>query len=744
MLPTYYAVVATDGRVLEASDGLLDRFGSERSASTLAAIVGGPSWELLEVAVADAAAGKRAELVADLELDGERSPFQVSLEPTTRNGEPVACLIAVDLSTHRELENLVEVQRSRTQTLLDSARESIHVIDLKTGKYLDMNASGYRMLGIEPGELDSVSMLDISAPIQDDGLGPEQSFARRLNELIESGEPHQSGNWHVFDGKTGEPRVHEFIATLVNDGTALRVMEYDVTDSVKAEAALRQSEADLRATLRSIADAMIATDSDLRIIRMNPVAEHLTGVSASEAIGRALHQVVELRSATTGNPVALPDKASMLAQRSLGSSEDLTLVSATDREHRIASSVAPVVHDGGHIDGVVIMLRDTTELHLANRRLIEVQKMQAIGLLAGGIAHEFNNLLAVISGATEMLGIAARADLTAQSTSLLDAVIRATDRGQSLTTQLLAVGQREAIERSEYSVHQAIQNAMGRVASTFDDKTTISTELLSANDQTVGHRSLFEQALTNLATNAHEARDPTQGVRISIATETVRNDVANSDQDSAGELIRIRFCDDGPGIAETDIDRVFEPFFTSRKDRGAAGLGLAIVYGAVDNHRGTIVVSSALGQGTEFEITLPLVPQSEPESSTGVDMSPANELAVLVVDDEPDVLTIAQLALESVGYRVLTASGGADALELLRTAEANIEVVILDMNMPGMSGSDVIDGIRSIGCKCSIIVSSGYADAADRLSQHRGEIAAYLSKPYRLASLTQTVAEVVG
>jgi CheY-like chemotaxis protein len=366
--------------------------------------------------------------------------------------------------------------------------------------------------------------------------------------------------------------------------------------------------------------------------------------------------------------------------------------------------------------------------------------MEAIGQLAGGIAHDFNNLLTGIIGYADLLHSASEASDAIREAA---AVIRATAlRGADLAKSLLTLARRAPHRRKPVDVHDVLREVADLIRRTFDRRITLATELTAPQTFVNGDDSFLSNALLNLAINARDAM-PHGGT---LSLRTWNADVGETEEGGSsaripsGRYVIIEVRDTGTGMSRETRERIFEPFYTTKEVGKGTGLGLSMVYGTVRAHDGVLQVESEPGVGTAFRLYLPLL--SVQQVSTEVwsrDVEPGQG-RVLVVDDEALVRDIASRMLHRLGYQAETAADGAHALDLLRRDPAGYDLVILDHNMPGITGHEVARRIRAAGLGVPLVLSSGYFASGERESLLTQGFADSIAKPYTLGELSRVAA----
>ena len=414
-----------------------------------------------------------------------------------------------------------------------------------------------------------------------------------------------------------------------------------------------------------------------------------------------------------------------------------------DGTYRMLADRRQIVYDEQgeflHVDGLLL---DITDLDVAEKQARTAQRMEAVGTLAGGVAHDFNNALTGIFGFAEMLRMRLSADARAQAD--LDEILHCAERASTLTRQLLTYARRQAIEPVNLSLNSVVTELMkliGKVAGERIDTKTLLEEGLPA---VRADRGQIEQVLMNLCLNARDAM-PSSG-KLLVETAAVHVDgehVRQYPYMKTGRYVVLSVTDTGIGMDEKTREKIFEPFFTTKGPEKGTGLGLAMVYGIVKKHDGYIHVFSEPGKGTTFRIHLPAVEAPPEEKATRGDeaVRGGNE-TILLADDDEAVRKLAELALREYGYRVLTSRNGEEAVEIFRK-ETGIALVLLDVAMPKMGGREACAVMRGTDSGLKAILMSGHA-----FDESPGQIPTvpeipFLQKPFGPVLLARKVREVL-
>ena len=420
--------------------------------------------------------------------------------------------------------------------------------------------------------------------------------------------------------------------------------------AVDSEEELRKSSENLRITLESIGDAVIATDIKGNVTRMNPVAEKLTGWKIEDAEGKPLPEVFHIVNALTRDEVENPVDKVLASGEIVGLANHTVLIAKDGIEHQIADSGAPIHDLQRNVVGVVLVFRDVTKEYQLQEQLNHSQRMDAIGQLAGGVAHDFNNMIGAILGASEVL----EKKLTDEKSKKFHGIIvDCAERAGNLVEKLLAFARKQPESSTKVDVHEVIDDSVTILKNTIDKRIEIQVNKDADSFLVIGDPSQLESVFINLGINSSHAM--TNGGRILIETSVVELDSHYCEASSfdllPGKFIQIEFRDNGTGIPHDILSKVFEPFFTTKEQGKGTGLGLAAVYGTVQQHGGAITVYSEENEGTCFSISLPLSSSSKSLKSKSQKILKGSG-KILIVDDEPAMRATAQAILEEIGYEV--------------------------------------------------------------------------------------------
>jgi signal transduction histidine kinase/ActR/RegA family two-component response regulator len=412
---------------------------------------------------------------------------------------------------------------------------------------------------------------------------------------------------------------------------------------------------------------------------------------------------------------------------------------------RFLVSCYPLADAQGQPWGAVVAVRNVTQQRKLEEQLRQAQKMQAIGQLASGVAHDFNNLLTVISGHSELLlqKLAGRAHPLEESVA---AIQDAAERAALLTRQLLLFSRKQMLEPQVLDLNAVLQHTAAMLRRLIGEDITLTTDLAPGLPRIKADPSQIEQVVVNLAVNARDAMP--QGGRLSITTGTTRGgepDDSPFPHGKPGPFVHLAVSDTGCGMTPEVAARIFEPFFTTKAPGRGSGLGLATVYGIVEQSGGFIRVASKVGCGTTFDIFLPAVTTEAPALSLQepVHPAPGRSETVLLVEDDAKVRQLARMALDLQGYTVREAESGLDALRWVEQHGEPIDLLVTDVVMPAMSGWQLAEQLRSTRPELKVLFMSGYTD--ERAARHGipEAMGALLEKPFTLRALARKVRQLL-
>jgi len=556
--------------------------------------------------------------------------------------------------------------------------------------------------------------------------------AYALGEALANGR-YESEGWRVrkdgarFWAHAVIDPIHDEAGTLLGFAKITR----DVTERKRAEDAQRESEQRFRLLVQSVTDyAIYMLSPEGTVSNWNLGAERIKGYTHDEIVGHHFSMFYTDDDRLRG----LPARA-LTTAGDVGRYEAEGWRMRKDGTRFWANVVIHAMRDeGGRLLGYAKVTRDLTEkkeaaeaLDKAQAALFQAQKMESIGQLTGGIAHDFNNLLSVISSGLELLSMQRNPGGDAKT---LDSMRRAMERGATLTQQLLAFARQQPLQPETRSVNRIISGFESVLRRAANSSIDFTFRLDPRTHNAVIDAARLESAVLNLVVNARDAMPG--GGRLEVTTANVtlhQNEVQGL---APGDWVRLSVSDTGSGMSPATIARAFEPFFTTKEIGKGTGLGLSQVYGFIKQSGGEVTIDSVLGEGTTIAIWLPAV------TTIAQDVDDHDTETVLIVEDEPDLLDVASSLFLSMGYDVMTAASGNDALDLL--ASRDVDILFTDVVMPnGMNGVELAAYTRQNYPNIKVMLASGYPQPALRLDRAQLGEFAFVTKPYRLSDLARSL-----
>ncbi len=509
--------------------------------------------------------------------------------------------------------------------------------------------------------------------------------------------------------------------------TGLVGISRDITEQKMAVERVREQ----AAMLDRASDAIYVTALDNTILYWNQAAGRIYGWSSAEAVGRLTTDLV------CAGAVDAADVTAALFRTGDWSGER-TQTTKSGKIVQVFSRMTLLRDDGGRPKSVLTINSDITEKKQLEARFMRAQRLESIGALASGIAHDLNNVLApIIMGAT-LLRDAARDDTARNLVRMME---KSAERGAGIVRQVLTFARGSEGQRVSLQLRHLIQDMIKMADETFPKNIQVEDQSAAEVCPIEGDATQLHQALLNLCVNARDAMP--EGGRLILAVENAAVDDQTAAQTPGahpGAFVRLRVTDTGTGIPPEVQERIFEPFFTTKGVGKGTGLGLSTVLGIVKGHGGFIRLESRAGQGTTFDLYFPAAPAGRTPRGVGVaDSSPpwqrVDDELVLVVDDEAAVREVARQALEEFGYRVIICGTGAEAVQVFRSQRSEVRLVVTDMMMPEMDGPTLVQALRQIEPAVPIVGITGVADAATMERLEGLSLVALVAKPFTIGQL---------
>jgi PAS domain S-box-containing protein len=645
--------------------------------------------------------------------------------------------LASDLTSSRELETEARDGLALLEAVVEELPQGVLLADARTGEGILVNRRWRDLLGDGgPLETDARERLLSLALTLGDG-SPCSAADVPLHRTLDDGAEHSSSDlWVQVEGRPRKAlamrsaRValegREVAVAIVEDLTALRSEERHRLEAEERCVAL----------FRQATDAIfVAREEGFTVLDANPAALRLLGLDLQHLAGRSFDEAVPEQDPAVPAThlaehlgIARRDGAARFARRFARTpGDDPVELEVLLQPLQLETPV------------VLIHARDVTRQRHAENELVTVQKLEALETLAGGVAHDFNNLLAAVVGFVELvLEDLPPGGAAVTHRKFLNEARRAASRGVQLTRQLLSFSRRSSSKLSRIDLNASVERTGAVLGRLLGQTVRVAVDLSPVPLPIEGDAAELEQALTNLATNARDAMP--HGGTLRIETRLYEPSAVEAEPLGlpAGRYALLVVSDDGAGMSDSVRSRIFQPFFTTKERGRGTGLGLALVHGVVQRHRGRIFVDSAIGAGTTFRVLLPLAEEAAEAPGGTPRALPHGTESLLVVDDDPMVLEVTATMLESLGYRVVRASSAAQALEAI--GRVSFDLAITDVVMPDVDGLELERRLNLEHPGLRVLLVSGYAReafAAKGVDERSAK--ALLAKPLTLEVLARTV-----
>ena len=651
--------------------------------------------------------------------------------------------VALDITARRRAEEARRVSEEKFAKAFRASPVWVSVTSVEDGRFLEVNDAFSEVSGYSHQEAVGKTSFDLGFwldPARDRQPALELFRRQGCFRNLETRMRFKDGRVHTMLWSV-DPIQYEGRTCFLNVLT-------DISELKVAEEALKASEEKYRLLVESVGAIVWRGDpKTLGFTYVSQQAETLLGYPLGDWTASPDFWVQHLHP---DDRAWAPEVCLAALERGQEHQFEYRMLAADGREVWLRDIVKPIV-DQGQVREVVGVMIDVSDRHQAaaerealERQLLHAQKMEAVGTLAGGIAHDFNNILAGITGYAELaLESAAQGR---DNSADLHQILRSAQRAGFLVRQVLAFSRRVETNLRPVDLNQEMSQAAALLERTIPKMIALTVRPSPAPALVSADPGQIQQILVNLAANAQDSMP--DGGRLAIAVQSLvltQDQVQDQARIPAGAYAIVTIEDTGWGISAANLPHIFEPFFTTKGVGQGSGLGLATVFGLVKGHGGHILCRSQEGQGTVFEVYLPSLaaPMLQEPAETPAPAPSAARETILAVDDEPALLTVARRTLESQGYRVLTARSGEEALEQYQARPGEIDLVMMDLGMPGMGGARCLVKLKALDPGVKVIIASGYAPDAYAGPEVRQAALGFLAKPYRRNELLQAVRQAL-
>jgi two-component system, cell cycle sensor histidine kinase and response regulator CckA len=658
--------------------------------------------------------------------NGELIPVEVSARVLRVGGRPMVISIARDISQRKHAERTIVERERYLQTILQTMADGFWVVDTE-GNIIEANAAYCRMSGYTRAELITLKIGDI------DAVEAPSMSAERIARIVEIGAElfvtrHRRKDDSIFD-------VEISVSYLNSNGGKLICFCRDITTRRKAESEREK----LLSAIEQAGEVVVITDTEGTIEYVNPAFEHTTGYTRMEAIGqnpRILKSGKQDNSfySTLWKTILRGDT---FHGRMVNRRKDGTLYTEE-------ASISPVKNASGKIVNYVAVKRDISDQLILERQFLQAQKMESVGQLAGGVAHDFNNKLGVILGNVDMVMDAV--DPSEPIYEYLSEIHKAAGHSADLTRQLLAFARKQTIAPKPIDLNETIVSMLGILRRLIGENIQLAWIPGSHLWQVNMDPSQIDQILANLCVNARDAISGIGSIIIETSNVTIGQDYCDTHEGfRTGRFVKLTVSDDGCGMSREIRERLFEPFFTTKDVGKGTGLGLSTVYGIIKQNNGFINVYSESAKGTTFTAYLPCLTGNDVQESNVELHQPLlnGDETLLIVEDDTAFLKLTSNLLKKRGYRIITAKIPSEAIRLAAEHEGRIHLLITDVVMPGMNGKELSEHIKSIHAGLKVLYLSGYTA---NVIAHHGVLdqgVNFIQKPFRSEKLAAKVRDVL-
>ncbi|MGD9975713.1 MAG: PAS domain S-box protein, partial [Desulfatirhabdiaceae bacterium] len=643
---------------------------------------------------------------------------------------PSGLIVAIytDTSEKHLADEALRESEERLRTILQTAMDGFWILDTQ-GRILEVNKTYCQMSGYSEQELLTMSIFDLEV------IESANDTTAHIQKIIASGEDrfksqHRSKYGRIFD-------VEVSVQYRPIEGGRFVCFLQDITVRKLVEDALIESENKFRMTFNFSPDSVnINRLHDGLYVDINEGFTRLTGFTRDDVIGRTSLDIGIWDNSTDRQKLVqgLQEHGIYENLEAQFRSKDGRLISA------LMSARVILLKNVPHI---ISITRDITELKLMQAQLQQAQKMESIGALAGGVAHDLNNILFPISGLSEMLLDEIPPDNPAHKS--IEQIYKSAQRGSELVKQILAFSRKSTPQKMPIRIQSVLKEALKLARSSIPMNIEIISNIKPDCGMVLADPTHVHQISMNLITNAYHAIEAKGGtIDIELKETVFEKDDLHDILKKPGKYACITVSDTGTGIDKSLIDKIFDPYFTTKEQGKGTGLGLSVVHGIVKQHGGDIKVYSEVGKGTTFNVYLPLLENAKNIKTASVTRKyPTGSESILLVDDEEPIIRMEQMMLERLGYKVTTRTSSPDALDAFRSDPSKYDLVISDRGMPKMTGEQLARELISIRPEIPVILCTGFSDENDERRARDLGVKGFLKKPVAFSDLAEMVREVL-
>ncbi|MEE8436032.1 MAG: PAS domain S-box protein [bacterium] len=647
-------------------------------------------------------------------------------------GKPLRMFGTVqDLTEKKQVEEELHESEQRFRDLIEGSIQGILIH--RRGQPLFVNQAYADMFGFDSPEqfMELKSIDELLHPEDKNRLVSYQQKRLRGEEVP----THYT--FRAFRGD-GSMIWLDSIATRVEwEGEpASQSVNIDITERMAAETALRESEERFRSIVDHSPSAILLKDLEGRYVLMNKQFQAWYGIKPEDAIGKRTN---EIYPEETSRPYLEMEQAVLETGEVQEREMDSPFADGT--VHRVLITKFPVIAPDGKMTGIGTFHTDVSALRQAERMLMQAQRLEALGTLAGGIAHDLNNILVPIMGYAQVL--LRQYDLGSEVNSFLDIISNSSLRAKDLVSQILLFTRSTEGRRDICLLSPIVKEVTKLIRSSLPSTIAIHADISTSAAAVTADPSQIHQVLMNLCINAGQAMPSGGDLRLELKNVELNGLRSYVGDSLKGDYVMLACTDTGTGMSPETLGRIFEPFFTTKEKGEGTGLGLSTVFGIVRNHEGGIIVNSRPGHGTRFEIYLPAIDLDLDDDQPKSTDIPTGSESILFVDDEEIISDMAKVALEKQGYRVTTQNDSNQALKLFEQDPEAFDLIITDQSMPGLTGDLLIEKVKRIRPGIPIILCTGFSEQVTPEEARKIGVRQYLNKPVEMEDLWRIVRQTL-
>jgi len=676
--------------------------------------------------------------MAALHKDGRSINVEITAGIIAYRGQPATFSFVQDITERKRAEERLLQEISFSDTVINSMPGIFFVFNSQ-GYLVRWNTNHEKVLGLSTEEMPTFQMLQVVDE------GDRELASQKMQEVFQQG--HAALEVNILT-KKGDSVPYALTGVSMNAGDEVYLVGagIDMTERKRAEEALRESEKLYRLLADNVTDVIWVRDMNLRLTYVSPSITNQTGYTVEETMNRTLEEALTPDSLKlVGETIAEELEVEKHEPKDLNRSRTIELkIKCKDGPSIWTEVKMSFLRDQlGNATGIIGVTRDITERKHLEAQLQQAQKMEAIGTLAGGIAHDFNNILGGIIGYTEL----AQAQISEEQPALardLSEVLKAGGRARELVQQILAFSRQTDQQFKPVKMNLIVKEALKLLRASLPAMIEI-TQNIKSDAVIWGEPTQLHQIIMNLCTNASYAMRESGGVLSVDMEEVVLNasELFHADDLPPGRYIKLVVSDTGYGMDSNTLQRLFDPYFTTKETTEGTGLGLSVTHGIVKSHGGAINVESALGDGSAFTILIPLIDQDTKENQAEEIPIPKGSERILFVDDEELFYDLVKRLLEDLGYEVVALQSSLEALKTFQTRPDYFDLVITDQTMPKLTGVQLASELIKIRPGIPIILCTGFSEQVSAETAADFGISEFVMKPVNIRKLAETIRKVL-